>query len=63
MPDQTTDIGDLSEKILKGVQKAVSELIEANAAKGEDMVIGNEDGSFKIVPAKDLLPPQASDKV
>jgi hypothetical protein len=56
MPDQNIDIEDLSEKVLKGVQKAVSDLIEANAAKGEDMVIGNEDGSFKIVPAKDLLP-------
>lgn len=56
MPDQCTNIEDLSEMVLKGVQKAVSELIEANAARGEDMVIGNEDGSFKIVPAKDLLP-------
>lgn len=55
MPDGATNIADLSEKVLKGVQKAVDELIEANAAKGEDMVIGNKDGSFKIVPAKDLL--------
>jgi len=47
---------DLSEMVLKGVQKAVSDLIEASAAKGEDLVIGKEDGSFKIVPAKDLLP-------
>lgn len=56
MPEQSINIADLSERILKGVQKAVSDLIEANAAKGEDMVIGNEDGSFKIVSAKDLLP-------
>lgn len=56
MSEQSINIADLSEKVLKGVQKAVSDLIEANAAKGEDMVIGNEDGSFKIVPAKDLLP-------
>jgi len=56
MPDQSTKIEELSEMVLKGVQKAVSELIEANAARGEDMVIGNEDGSFKIVPAKDFLP-------
>ena len=56
MSDQRTNIDDLSEKVLKGIQKAVSDLIVANAAKGEDMVIGNEDGSFKIVPAKDLLP-------
>jgi hypothetical protein len=56
MLDQSTNIENLPEKILKGVQKAVIDLIEANAARGEDMVIGNEDGSFKIVPAKDLLP-------
>jgi hypothetical protein len=56
MSDQRTHIEDLSEKVLKGVQKAVSDLVVANAAKGEDMVIGKEDGSFKIVPAKDLLP-------
>jgi hypothetical protein len=30
-------------------------LIKANAARGEDMVIGNKDGSFKVVPARDLL--------
>lgn len=56
MPHSSKNITDLSDKVLKGVQKAVNELIEANAAKGEDMVIGNKDGSFKIVPAKDLLP-------
>jgi predicted ABC-type ATPase len=47
---------ELSEKVLKGVRKAVSDLIKGSAEKGEDLVIGNEDGSFKIVPAKDLLP-------
>ena len=56
MSDNTTNITDLSDKVLHGIQKAVSNLIQANAAKGEDMVIGEKDGSFKIVPAKDLLP-------
>lgn len=55
MPRSFTNIADLSEKVLGGVQKAVSNLIQANAEKGQDMVIGNKDGSFKIVPAKDLL--------
>ena len=55
MLDQSSNIENLPEKILKGVQKAVIDLIEANAAKGEDMVICNEDGNFKIVPARDLL--------
>jgi hypothetical protein len=55
MSDSITNIANLSDKVLKGVQKAISKLIEANAAKGEDMVIGNEDGSFIVVPATDLL--------
>jgi len=55
MSHSTTNIADLSDKVLKGVQMAVSNLIQANAVKGEDMVIGDKDGSFKIVPAKDLL--------
>lgn len=55
MPDTAINIADLSDKILKGVQKAVNDLIQANAAKGENMVIGEKDGSFKIIPAKDLL--------
>ncbi len=55
MPHNNTNISDLSDKVLKGVQQAVNNLIQANAAKGEDMVIGDKDGSFKIVPAKDLL--------
>ena len=50
-----TDISELSNKILAGVQKAVQKLIKFNAANDEDMVIGNKDGSFKIVSAKELL--------
>jgi len=55
MPESTKNIADLSDKVLKGVQEAVINLIKANALKGENMVIGEKDGSFKIVPAKDLL--------
>ena len=49
------NISELSAKVLSGVQKAVHKLIEINAAKNEDMVIGDKDGNFKIVPAKELL--------
>ena len=55
MPNKNINIADFSDKVLKGVQKAVSDLIQTNAVKGEDMVIGDKDGGFKIVPAKDLL--------
>lgn len=58
MPNSATNISEFSDKIMKGVQKAIDDLVKANAEKDEDMVIGNIDGSFKIVPAKELLPPQ-----
>lgn len=62
MSNSAKNITDLSDKILIGVQKAISNLIQVNAAKGESMVIGEKDGSFKIVPAKDLLPPNSGQK-
>ncbi len=37
LPDQSVNFKDLSEKVLKGVQKAVTVFIETKAAKGEDM--------------------------
>ena len=55
MANSSANITELSERVLAGVKKAVRELIEANAAKNEDMVIADKDGSFKIVPAKELL--------
>jgi hypothetical protein len=55
MPENKTNIAELSEKVLKGVRKAVRKLIESNAAKNEDMVIGDMNGNFKIVSAKELL--------
>ena len=50
-----TDISELSNKVLVGVRKAVQKLIKSNAANDEDMVIGDKDGNFKIVAAKELL--------
>ena len=46
---------DLPERILEGVRKAFDKLVRENAAKGVDMVIGEPDGTYKIVPAIDLL--------
>jgi len=55
MTNSKTNIVELSEKVLAGVKKAVRKLIEANAANNEDMVIADKDGTFKKVPAKELL--------
>ncbi len=44
-----------SEKIQKGMQKAVRKLVESRAATNKSLVIGDKDGNVEIVPAKDLL--------
>lgn len=56
--NKKVNITELSERVLQGVNKALRKLIENNAAKGETMVIGDKDGSFRNVPAKDLLKPR-----
>jgi hypothetical protein len=52
---KSTDLDELAEKVLYGVNKALRKLVETSAANGESLVIGNKDGSFKSVPAKELL--------
>lgn len=46
---------DLSEKILLGINIANRKLVEKTAAENGSLIIGNIDGSFKDVPAKELL--------
>ncbi|KAA2239157.1 hypothetical protein F0L74_23410 [Chitinophaga agrisoli] len=61
MENNQTYISELSEKVLKGVEKAIRKLVHENAALDKMMVIKDEDGNIKHVPAKDLLknlPPQ-----
>jgi hypothetical protein len=48
-------ISEFSAKILVGINKALRQLVERSAANNESLVIGNKDGSFKSVPAKELL--------
>jgi hypothetical protein len=50
-----TDFDVLSNKIMEGVNKALRELVETSAANNESLVVGDKDGSFKSVPAKELL--------
>ena len=49
------DFEDLSSKILGGINKALHKLVEKSAANDESLVVGDDNGGFKIVPAKDLL--------
>lgn len=46
---------DYGNRILASIQKAVYNMIVESAAKNELLVIGNEDGSFKHVPATEAL--------
>ena len=49
------NVSDLSEKVLKGVRKALRKLVETSAANNQELVVGDKYGNFKSVPAKDLL--------
>lgn len=45
----------MSERILESIRKAVYELIVAAAGKDESLVIADEDGNVRLVPAIELL--------
>jgi hypothetical protein len=50
-----TDVNELAVKVIGGLRKAVRQLVETSAANNESLVVGDKDGNFKSVPAKDLL--------
>lgn len=49
------DINEFASKVLEGMKRANRKLVEAAAANNESLIIGEKDGSFKAVPAKELL--------
>ncbi|MFS2187704.1 hypothetical protein ACCC92_13585 [Mucilaginibacter sp. Mucisp84] len=49
------DINEFAEKVLEGMKRANRKLVETAAANNESLIIGDKDGSFKAVPAKELL--------
>ena len=57
MKAQTKDANwnELSEKIVAGVNKALRKLVETSAANDKSLVVGDDQGNFKTVPAKELL--------
>lgn len=46
---------ELRDKIMAGIKKAVKQLIERSAANNETLIIEDENGEVKAVPAKTLL--------
>lgn len=55
MTDKQKERKELFEKIKLGVEIARRKLVEERASKNENLIIGDKDGHFKSVPAKDLL--------
>ena len=55
METPKTSIDELSEKVLFGMKIAIRKLVEAAARENATLVIGDEDGNIKHVPAKNLL--------
>jgi hypothetical protein len=49
------DIDEFAAKVSEGMKKANRKLVETAAANNESLIIGDNDGSFKAVPAKELL--------
>lgn len=45
----------LKDKILLGLQKAFDKLVSEKAAKDQTLVIGDQHGNFKEIPAKEIL--------
>ena len=52
---KSTEFDEFAEKILQGVNKAVRELVETSAINNKSLIVGDNNGGFKSVPAKELL--------
>ena len=52
---KNTDLDEFAEKVLYGVNKALRKLVETSAANNQSLVVGDDKGNFKSVPAKELL--------
>jgi len=55
VPDSLPQSGTFTDKVMTGLKKALKKLAEEAALKDESLVIGDQDGNAKSVPAKDLL--------
>ncbi|MEJ7691868.1 hypothetical protein [Daejeonella sp.] len=53
--NKKTDLNELAEKVLKGVRKALRQLVETSAAKNEELIVADKNGNAKAVAAKELL--------
>ncbi|QKJ31138.1 hypothetical protein HQ865_15700 [Mucilaginibacter mali] len=50
-----TDINEFAVKITESVNKAIRKMAEKAALNNEELIVGDNNGSFKSIPAKELL--------
>ena len=50
-----TDIDELANKVLEGINRANRKLVETAAAQNKSLIVGDKEGNFKSIPAKELL--------
>jgi hypothetical protein len=55
MENKKRSTEELSEKVLLGIRKALKKLVETSAANNKELVVSDEYGNAKRVPAKELL--------
>ncbi|MBB6274923.1 DNA-binding Xre family transcriptional regulator [Pedobacter cryoconitis] len=55
VPDSLSQSGTFTDKVMTGLKMALKKLAEEAALKDESLIIGDQDGNAKSVPAKDLL--------
>jgi len=53
--NKQTDINELADLLIAGVRTANRKMAEKAAANNEELIIGDKNGGFKSVPAKELL--------
>jgi predicted secreted protein len=46
---------DFASRILEGIRRANRKMVEAAAVNNESLIVGDDKGGFKAVPAKELL--------
>ncbi|RFM30138.1 hypothetical protein [Deminuibacter soli] len=49
------ELQTFTEKVLQGMRQAVQTVIEQAAAENDELVIGDEEGNCRKVPARELL--------
>jgi hypothetical protein len=53
--NKKTNIEDFANKVVDALKAGLKDMAEKAAANNESLVIAHKDGSFDVIPAKELL--------